>query len=304
MMDIPQINPTPYKISTITATGSVNTCVNLDSLFSNIVISEDDECNGIIYVEYGNRKSDTIKKGTAKKKPVNGTTSTPKKRFDNQVTIVYRYNCSKLGKQINVNCKIFKNGNVQMTGLRYIDQGIDIIDFIIHVLKDIYYKTDNDIVGDITLMTNTNYRIRLINCDFKIGIELKRDKLYSIVLSKYSTLCTYEPCIYPGVKVQYWWNKENVLCNGACYCKGKCDGKGCGVGDGECKKITIAVFQSGCIIITGGQSIEQINDAYDFICLCIKTNIADVYKTSIPLPQVEIKKKKVYIKKSTIRPIT
>ena len=41
-----------------------------------------------------------------------------------------------------------------------------------------------------------------------------------------------------------------------------CNGKG---KDNTCKKITIAVFNSGKIIITGGNSMEHIEIAYNFI---------------------------------------
>jgi TATA-box binding protein (TBP) (component of TFIID and TFIIIB) len=44
---------------------------------------------------------------------------------------------------------------------------------------------------------------------------------------------------------------------------GICDGKG---HNGACKKITIAVFKSGKIIITGGQTMEHIHTAHEFIC--------------------------------------
>jgi TATA-box binding protein (TBP) (component of TFIID and TFIIIB) len=44
-----------------------------------------------------------------------------------------------------------------------------------------------------------------------------------------------------------------------------CNGKGNGDGDGKCKKVTIAVFKSGKIIITGGQNKSQLEDSYEFI---------------------------------------
>ena len=44
-------------------------------------------------------------------------------------------------------------------------------------------------------------------------------------------------------------NKEKQD-NGICNCKTQCNGKG---KNGFCKKITVAVFNSGKIIITGGQ---------------------------------------------------
>lgn len=289
--------PTPYKISTITATGSMGSHVSLDVLYENMCVTEN---LGVVYVEYGSKKSDTIQKGTSKKKKNNlDGTVVVRKRFDNQVTIVYKYIQPETNAIITVNCKIFRNGNVQMTGLRYIEHGPEIIKYLITLIIDIYQK-DKRIVKDIEKLEPTNYRIRLINCDFRTGIEIKRDKLYKVMLAEYKTICTYEPCIYPGVKIQFWWNTENPHKDGSCYCKRKCDGKGSGHGAGQCKKITVAVFQSGCIIITGGQNLEQVNDAYQFICDCIRQHLQDVEKTKMLLPVVEPKKRKVYIKKSDI----
>ena len=52
---------------------------------------------------------------------------------------------------------------------------------------------------------------------------------------------------------------------GICECENMCNGKGDGYGDGGCKKVTIAVFKSGKVIITGGQNQEQIIESYRFI---------------------------------------
>lgn len=266
--------PTPYKVSTITATGSINTPITLESLFNHIELDEGDE--GIVLVEFGNKKTDTIQRGYLKR-PVeeyeNG-----KKRFDNQVTIVYRRNIEGVKKPMTINTKVFKNGNVQMTGIRYIEQGKLMIDKIIDIIKKIQKEKDSQIVENFDNLENKNFSVRLINCDFKTGIEIKRDALFSLVMRNYEVTVTYEPCIYPGVKIQYWWNDMNYKDNGACYCQGKCDGKGCGSGEGNCKKITIAVFQSGCVIITGGQSMQQIDDAYDFICKCLTKHLQTIHK--------------------------
>ena len=42
------------------------------------------------------------------------------------------------------------------------------------------------------------------------------------------------------------------------------------------KKITIAVFNSGKIIITGGQSYKHLNVAYDFINKVINDNKSEL----------------------------
>ncbi len=59
-------------------------------------------------------------------------------------------------------------------------------------------------------------------------------------------------------------------------CSDHCFGKGKGNGDKDCKKITIAIFESGSVLITGGVSFEQINSAYDYI-----TDIFNRHKNEI-----------------------
>ena len=59
---------------------------------------------------------------------------------------------------------------------------------------------------------------------------------------------------------------------GICECENMCDGKGCGCGDGNCKKVTIAAFASGKILLTGAQNSKQLSEAYNFIKTFIKDN--------------------------------
>ena len=306
-MNIPTFVPSHYKISTITATGGVNTHVCLDTLFSNVELPETDdgvtEC--VVYAEYGSRKTETIHKGHAKKLTISRRNSAEKKRFDNQVTLVCRIkaNAESTDTFVLINSKVFKNGNIQMTGLKYMDQGRLVIDYIVQLLKDIAVKNPN-VVKDMDKLESCNYKVQLINCDFRTGFEIKRDKLHNVLLTEYDVYSSFEPCIYPGLKIQYWYNKTYGFHDGCCHCHNSCTrkdehgkshgmgGKGNGNGEGQCKKITIAVFQSGCVIITGAQSTEQIDEAYDFICTCIRSRLPNIYKVSLPVPAAEPKKKK------------
>jgi TATA-box binding protein (TBP) (component of TFIID and TFIIIB) len=295
-----------YRISTITATASLNTEINLDLLYQSLKplctvhdaaledgvmngLVESNESNaceeGIVYIEYGKKKVETIYKGYSKKiaqkQKADGTAAT--KRFDNQVTIVYRMIAN--GVKCMMNTKIFKNGNVQMTGIRGIEQGREMVEKIARMIKSIYESNQcigSPIVANIDQLGCKNYKLRLINSDFRVGYDIKREQLYKILMDDYNTTCSFEPCIYPAVKIKYYFNDCNAHKDGVCYCSKRCIiGKGCGSGDKQCKKVTIAVFQSGCIIITGGQSIEQVDEAYAFIRRVLSDNIEHVRKKKV-----------------------
>lgn len=277
---------TKYRISTITVTGSIfKTDANCEvilpklySVLSNSIL--DKQLDEISYLEYGSNKQDLQSTGTKQTKLKKKTNAKQKevtrRRFDNQLTIVMYY------KENKYNIKLFKNGNVQITGVKSIDNGSLTIDHLIEIIKNMMLKKEGvGIISNVNDLRNTNYRIRLINSDFKvINCEIRLDYLYNIVTTKYKIICSYEPCIYPGAKIEYYYPN-----NGFCKCTGFCNGK-----SDACKKITIAVFQSGCVIITGANKIEHINVAYEFICKILKDNLENIKRMKLPLPMVSKKK--------------
>lgn len=270
-----KFNASTYRISTITATGSIKTEVFLDVLYRMLAEHTPKE---ISYLEYGANKHELQSIGvkSTKTKNTNKNKEEKKRRFDNQLTIVMFYMDNKY------NIKLFKNGNVQITGVKSIDKGNDTINFLIEIIRNIYTRYNKGVIKSIDTLMNSDYRIRLINSDFKINFEIRLDHLYNIATKKYNITCSYEPCIYPGAKIEYYYPN-----NGYCKCKTFCNGK-----SDVCKKITIAVFQSGCVIITGANKIEHIEVAYAFICKMLKDNMKEIKRNKLvlPIPTKEIKK--------------
>lgn len=294
-----------YRISTITATGSLNSEVDLDVLYGGLSCYlggdvKESIVNDVIYIEFGKNRKDMghLRKFINRQMRMMSST----KRFDNQVTIVYKLKINDMTCMLNT--KVFKNGNVQMTGIRSIDQGRQMIDIIISIIK---HMCDNgyNCVETPSELESKDYKLRLINSDFKIGYQIHRDNLFKILLRNDAT-CSFEPCIYPAVKIKYYYNSDNDRKDGVCYCSKKCMiGKSAGSGDMCCKKVTIAVFQSGCVIITGGQSIEQINEAYQYILSVLTDNIDKVKKKIVLVhaPKLEQKQSvRVMVKASAILP--
>tara|TARA_Y100000996_G_scaffold413883_1_gene403226 strand:- start:26 stop:757 length:732 start_codon:yes stop_codon:yes gene_type:complete len=228
-----------YRISTITCISELSNYIDLHKLYTNLEINDN-----IKYIEYGIDKY----KGYAKKRGKKSRKSNKKKTFFNQLTIHLYYN-----KLINI--KLFNNGKIQLTGINNISS---ITNIILLLIKELSNK---DIIDAETKILN--YKIVLINSDFDIGYKVNREVLYRYMIEN-NIFSTYEPCTYPGVNIKYYFNNNNNN-TGICQCDSICHGKLDGNGNNRCKKITIAVFKSGKIIITGGQNIIQVNSAFKFI---------------------------------------
>ena len=287
--------PTPLNISTMTGLSKLNCDINLKELYDILRIT-----NRIKYIEVGPEH-----KGYSKKNDIKKRKKKLSKTFYNQLTIiVYSEIYNK-----NVNVKLFNNGKIQFTGLKNKYCAEEIIKYIITIMNkqlniynEIYDVLNNIINKTISIELNTDelntistlnrpiiynknsstlsydpIRIVLINSDFDIKFPINREVLHKIVVDK-NIFSTYEPCIYPGVNIKYYFNKENKLKNGICSCISKCNGKGNGIGDGNCKRITICVFQSGKAIITGAQYDVQLIEAFIFIKKLILYN-AEYIKT-------------------------
>ena len=237
-------------ISAIVQIGKISTNIDLYELANNLVIN-----NNILYIEYGSEisKGDNFKKKTKKEKKL-------KKYFYNQVTLHLW-----LGKRINT--KIFNNGTIQMTGIKAESQGYETIKLFIHEINKISEQNKIKIFNTTEITQIKSINTVLINSDFDIYFEINREMLHRLIV-EHGYYSSYDPCTYPGVNIKYYYNpnKNNF---GICDCDKPCNGKG---KDNTCKKITIAVFKSGKIIITGGRNKENINSAYKFITEFIQDN--------------------------------
>ena len=143
----------------------------------------------------------------------------------------------------------------------------------------------------------------MINSDFDTNFKIDLLKLLTLLNTNEKELFTkFNPEKYRGLIVGFYWNTDKPHQDGKCRCTVKCNGKGVGFGNGGCKKITISIFKSGSIIITGGRLVQQIDDAYNKINSILRDNYCDIVKMSIldymdECKEVQIPKKIVKIKK-------
>ena len=200
---------TPYKVSTITCNENLgkNLNINLEILFNELFIDKQ-----IVWAEILKENLENSKGINPKKKKNNKKNKGKKNRFDNQITIIYVFN-----ENYKPNVKIFKNGNIQLTGIKNKDDTSIIINKIIEQIKYIY-QIDNNVLFNCKFedIERNNFIIRMINTDFKSYVIengtqnqylIRRKKLHKILISDtYNDKCSFQPGIYHGVKLEFFWN--------------------------------------------------------------------------------------------------
>lgn len=238
------LNDHNIKISTITLDCKLGTLIDVDLFAKNVILKEDQ----IVSVKFGNRNDPatnrTIVVLKAKKKP-----ST--KNFYNQVTILMKPTNNPERNYINI--KVFKNGSLQMTGCKDMEDFNNVTVKLIEILKNgRRSKKDNKhikFISDPNKIGIYDVKIRMINSDFKLDYKVDRKKLAKI-LKKYHGQNTKDKEIgYVECKYQPTGGHScvNIKYNN----------------DGN--KTSIFVFQTGSIIITGAKNLNHIISAYFFI---------------------------------------
>ena len=206
--------------------------------------------------------------------------------------IIEHTNTDNKEVKININDAI-KETNQILNYIKNINKKLSIvhtIDCTIVKSMMLNYKEDlQDLILEETLPNNIEYnlindtqnlklnntKIELINSDFCVNFIINNTKLHQIIKSKYKIFSSYEPNDYPGVKNKFCWNINNLDNpeQGICSCSPNCVERG---KKSICVQITISVFQSGSIIITGAKNIKQIKDAYNFKTKILNDNYDEI----------------------------
>ena len=160
-----------------------------------------------------------------------------------------------------VSIKIFKNGKVQITGVNTIKSCCYIIRKIYNKLLN-FYISDNYHLSDI--------KICMINSDFKISGLLN---LYSLcdVCNNYNINkggnylnIVYQPIKYPAINCKFIVDDKLDDYNNHLYLHG--------IKKKYSHTISILIFRSGSIIITGGKNINDYLNVYKYLLSLFENN--------------------------------
>jgi TATA-box binding protein (TBP) (component of TFIID and TFIIIB) len=289
-------------ISTATITCKINVLFDVE----NIAYYFNDFDDVLIGKQYGNRVINNlvnIKKNKTNKKKKRKIT---KDFFNQvslifSTPVLMGLDISKLTqkeKEKTINVKLFINGSIQMTGCKHLsnitkcleivfdkikkikaiineNHQFEIKKFLKNVdeldLKNINFTYDlNNYKGDpyenIKIQNVYMFDIHMINTNFNIGFQIKRDILKQLLIDN-GFDAALDPNVQACVNIKY--NIPNLN-----------------------KTVSIFVFESGSITIAGSDSCEQIQYTYNFINKFILTNYKQVLSKPItPQLLIELAKK-------------
>ena len=272
----PSYEKTDLRVSTMVITAHWGVPINLDLLFDmvrHMLIPIWLPAEGILKFEhkknvmgYSHKDIFTNRKTTAKS-------------FFNQSTMIVRKSVDKPKADLKdspgafgrpsafgqpsafkqVNIKLFGNGGIQMTGVMSEEFARITIEWLLHQIKQL---PQSPFLGDKPAAIE-RLSTQLINTDYKIDKFINQEALHQILITEYNLFSMLEKTIYQGINTKFFYNTNNTT--GVCCCTNFCKGQGTGEGDGQCKRITISIFRTGRIIVTGARRLEQIHVAYDFL---------------------------------------
>lgn len=249
---------TDLRISTMVITAHWGTQINLDNLFQalrSIIIPIWLPEEGILKFEHKNMVLGASHKDIFTNRKITS------KSFFNQSTIVLRRKINEQKDENSwkeVNVKLFANGGIQMTGVTSEPFARDAIEWLLETIQSL---PESPFAGPASIQ---RFSVQLINTDYSLNKFINQDALHKILINEYNLFSMLEKTIYQGVNTKFFYNSRNIE-KGICECEKFCKGQGSGQGEGECKRITMSIFRTGRIIITGAREMKQIEAAYHFL---------------------------------------
>jgi TATA-box binding protein (TBP) (component of TFIID and TFIIIB) len=241
--------PSNLSICTMSLACNLGTKFKLDNIYKYLQL----ESNNIVAVkcQKGMRCMDGIKER------FKSTSKNSKKVFSNQYTVIIQISETRF-----LNVKLFKNGSIQLVGCKEISDANIAVGRLISKLGEKLFVKNDDILSEITFVDDpenlkmSNFKIDLIVSNFGVNYLINKESLFKLLTEK-NILCrlsVQHSCV--NIKHKIASEKDDIF-------------------------VSIFVFQTGNIIITGGKKAEYVKDAYNFIVGFLSQNKQKIMKKDI-----------------------
>ena len=166
-----------------------------------------------------------------------------KQTFYNQVSVWFTDETSKK------NIKVFRNGNLHITGEKSLARNIEIAEDVCEILS-LFFECERYVI---------DFDVQMINTNFRLNVGLVLGSMRDVVSKVPSVVkASYEPETYPGLNCKYRTSSG--------------------------RDASLLIFNSGNVIITGIKDFKEFYEAYAMITGLIDDHVQAVKRHSFVPP--------------------
>lgn len=267
---------TPLKVSVLTVCASFGSSIDLKAFHafvsSNNIDFKDFNTPEAEFVVELDPSTETLQYDPHAKKSQKKTKK-GSENFYNSFTIKFHLTPKKKGCQkSNLALKLFPNGKLQLAGSRDIECAYYAPLFIYNlILKFCPHCIETPGTFQIT-----NGRVVMINSNFDLGRIIHQEKLKDILEENKATIgnlsalqpwrtALFQPCKYPGINAKFLSSDAIEQYKNSSKLPKKPNGQ-----------VSVLIFRSGCVIITGAKTPTQLAEAYSSLLKIIFTHYQEV----------------------------
>jgi hypothetical protein len=202
-----------------------------------------------------------------------------KSAFYNCFVLIMRLLYNGIFREIHV--KVFNTGKLEIPGIQNDQLLTNVLDNLIEILKP--HVCDSDI-HYLKEKTETV----LINSNFNCGYYINREKLFDILKYKYKINSSFDPCSYPGIQCEFYYDTD------------KDDNTGRQINNIDITnnsdnifKISFMIFRTGSVLIVGKCEQHILYDIYNFIKKILQDEYSEIVTNNITTESLVKKKKQV-----------
>jgi len=194
------------------------------------------------------------------------------KNFADGIFVVDSHDCIDFNNVmietvVETNMFLFSTGKIKITGTTQLEHAKKSLNVLIESFERL--RNIRDIFGKFKL---DSFDTIMINSDFCLDFELECSKLYQLFRKNHTYRVSYEPNTHPAVCIKFMLNETSDTNSridagnlGICMCLTR--GETC-----DCKSVSVLIFSSGKIILTGARKIEHIQIAFKKIQSILNEN--------------------------------
>ena len=201
-----------------------------------------------------------------------------KSAFYNCFVLIIRLLYNDIFREIHV--KVFNTGKLEIPGIQNDNLLDDVLNSLINILKP--HTNEN-----LTYLKDKTETV-LINSNFNCGYYINREKLFDILKYKYKINSSFDPCSYPGIQCEFYYDIKKQINTGQ-----QMNNTSDANDMDNIYKISFMIFRTGSVLIVGKCDEYILYNIYEFIKKILHDEYFEIVTNNIDTSIGDKKKKQM-----------